>query len=178
VIRRILAFLLVGWALGFAAFVIFLPRPAGTVITDGIVVPTGGPGRIARGSELIERRLAKRMLISGVERTVRPVELAEKQEVPLIVLACCVDLGRTASDTRSNAAETAAWVKLHRYRSIRLVTSDWHMPRARFELQRVLPDSVVIVPDALRSDATLLVLFREYNKYLLRRFAVLVGVWR
>lgn len=177
-IRRILAFLIVGWALGFAGFVIFLPRPAGPVVTDGVVVPTGGPGRIARGSDLIERRLAKRMLISGVERTVRPAELAEKQEIPLIVLACCVDLGRTASDTRSNAAETAAWVKQHRYRSVRLVTSDWHMPRARFELKRVLPDNVAVLPDALRSDASLLVLFREYNKYLLRRFAVLVGVWR
>jgi uncharacterized SAM-binding protein YcdF (DUF218 family) len=178
VIRRIVAFLLVGWMLGFAVFVILLPRPAGPVITDGIVVPTGGPGRIARGSDLIERRLAKRMLISGVERTVRPTELAEKQEIPLVVLACCVDLGRTASDTRSNAAETAAWVKLHHYRSVRLVTSDWHMPRARFELQRALPDTVTVVADALRSDATLLVLFREYNKYLLRRSAVLVGVWR
>jgi uncharacterized SAM-binding protein YcdF (DUF218 family) len=178
VIRRICAFLVVGWALGFAAFVTFLPRPAGPVRTDGIVVPTGAPGRIARGSDIIERGLAKRMLISGVERTVRPAELSEKQAVPLIIMACCVDLGRSASDTRSNAAETAAWVKKNRYKSIRLVTSDWHMPRAKFELERALPPDVMIVPDGVRSDAALLELFREYNKYLLRRLAVLVGVWR
>jgi uncharacterized SAM-binding protein YcdF (DUF218 family) len=169
---------MVGWALGFAGFVIFLPRPAGPVKTDGIVVPTGAPGRIARGSQIIERGLAQRMLISGVERTVRPVELSEKQAVPLKIMACCVDLGKEASDTRSNAAETAAWVKKYRYRSIRLVTSDWHMPRAQFELTRVLDPAVRIVPDAVPSDASLLALFREYNKYLLRRFAVLVGVWR
>jgi uncharacterized SAM-binding protein YcdF (DUF218 family) len=178
VIRRIFAFLVVGWALGFAGFVVFLPRPAGPIKTDGIVVPTGAPGRIARGSDIIERHLAQRMLISGVERTVRPAELSEKQAVPLIIVACCVDLGKEASDTRSNAAETAAWVKKHRYRSIRLVTSDWHMPRAKFELSRVLDDTIIIVPDGVRSDASLLVLFREYNKYLLRRLAVLVGVWR
>lgn len=177
-IRRIFAFLIVGWALGFAAFVVLLPRAAGPVVTDGVVVLTGAEGRIARGSDTIEKHLAKRMLISGVDRTVRPAELAEKQEIPLIILACCVDLGKSASDTRSNAAETAAWVKAHGYASIRLVTSDWHMPRAQFELRRVLPDDVTIVPDALQSDASLLELLREYNKYLLRRFAVLVGVWR
>ena len=52
------------------------------------------------------------------------------------------------------------------------------MPRARFELSRVLDDNITIVADGIRSDASLLVLLREYNKYLLRRLAVLVGVWR
>lgn len=177
-IRRLFAFLIISWLLGFAVFVIALPRPAGDERTDAIVVPTGAPGRIARGSAIIERGLAKRMFVTGVERTVRPAELAEKQAVPLIVMACCVDLGREASDTRSNAAETAAWVEKHGYRSVRLVTSDWHMPRARFELARALGGDVRIVPDAVRSDATLIALFREYNKYLLRRAAVLAGIWR
>lgn len=175
-IRRIVALVLLVWALGFALFVVMLPRAAGPVRTDGIVVPTGAPGRIARGSDIIRAGLARRMLISGVERTVRPGELAEKQAIPMAVVACCVDLGRQAVDTRSNAAETALWVRRHGYRSVRLVTTDWHMPRARFELARALGKGVVIVPDAVRSDADLLSLWREYNKYLLRRLSVLVGM--
>jgi uncharacterized SAM-binding protein YcdF (DUF218 family) len=176
VIRRILALMLVVWALGFAVFVILLPRPAGLTRTDAIVVPTGAQGRIARGTELIAKRSAKRMLITGVDRRVKPRELAQAQQVSFRIMACCVDLGREASDTRSNANETTAWVWRHKYKTVRLVTSDWHMPRAQFELERALGDSATVLPDAVRSDASLAVLLREYNKYLFRRGAVLVGI--
>jgi uncharacterized SAM-binding protein YcdF (DUF218 family) len=91
-------------------------------------------------------------------------------------MACCVDLGREASDTRSNANETTAWVWRHKYKSVRLVTTDWHMPRAKFELERALGDTATVLPDAVRSDASLGVLLREYNKYLFRRIAVAGGL--
>ncbi len=175
-IRRLLALVLVVWALGFAVFVIMLPLPAGLTKTDAIVVPTGAQGRIARGIDLIAKRAARRMLITGVDRSVKPAELAEAQHVSLKVMACCVDLGREASDTRSNGDETAAWIRRNKYQSVRLVTSDWHMRRARFELERALGTDIVIIPDALRSDASLAVLLREYNKYLFRRVAVLIGL--
>ncbi len=175
-IRRILALALVAWALGFALFVILLPLPAGKTKTDGIVVPTGAQGRIARGMDLIAKSRARRMLITGVDRQVKPAELAEAQHVSLRTMACCVDLGREASDTRSNANETTAWVWRHKYKSVRLVTSDWHMPRAQFELERALGDTATVLPDAVRSDASLAVLLREYNKYLFRRVAVLTGL--
>ena len=110
-IRRLLALVLVAWALGFAAFVILLPLPAGLAKTDGIVVPTGAQGRISRGTELIAKQVARRMLITGVDRRVTRAALAEAQDVPLSIMACCVDLGREASDTRSNGDETAAWVR-------------------------------------------------------------------
>ena len=175
-IRRLLALVLVVWALGFAVFVIMLPLPAGLTKTDAIVVPTGAQGRIARGIDLIAKRAARRMLITGVDCSVKPAELAEAQHVSLKVMACCVDLGREASDTRSNGDETAAWIRRNKYQSVRLVTSDWHMRRARFELERALGTDIVIIPDALRSDASLAVLLREYNKYLFRRVAVLIGL--
>jgi uncharacterized SAM-binding protein YcdF (DUF218 family) len=175
-IRRVFALAVVAWALGFAAFVIALPLPAGLTKTDAIVVPTGAQGRIARGTDLIAKGAARRMLITGVDRHVSPAALAEAQQVPFPVMACCTDLGREASDTRSNANETAQWVWHHGYRSVRLVTSDWHMPRAKFELERTLGDTATVLPDAVRSDASLAVLLREYNKYLFRRVAVLIGL--
>ena len=55
-----------------------LPGPAGAERTDGIVVLTGGPGRLARGFELIERGAAERMLISGVDARCGPEELAAR----------------------------------------------------------------------------------------------------
>jgi uncharacterized SAM-binding protein YcdF (DUF218 family) len=172
-IRRLFSLLVLLWALGFVAFAIYLPRPAGDERTDGIVVLTGGPGRVKRGLDLLAQGRAQRMLVSGVDRRVRPIELAKVNGVSPTVLAR-VDLGRSAVDTRSNALETRRWIASHRYRSIRLITTDWHMTRARFELRQVM-QGVHVVPDAVPSEPDLWSLLREYHKYLLRRGAALAG---
>ena len=75
-IVRLAALALLGWVLGFAWFAIFLPEPLDGRRTDAIVVLTGGPGRIDRGIALMQQGAARRMLISGVDRSVRPGELA------------------------------------------------------------------------------------------------------
>jgi uncharacterized SAM-binding protein YcdF (DUF218 family) len=161
--------------LGFAVFVIALPGPADDRVTDAIVVPTGGPGRIARGAQLLARHKARRMFISGVDAKARSRDIAVTNDLDPALFACCVDLGREASNTRSNAEETIAWLRARKVKSVRLVTTDWHMPRARFELDRVVGSDIVIIDDAVDSHASFSVLMREYNKYLLRRLAVLGG---
>lgn len=175
-IRRILSLVALAWLLGFALFAVLLPRPAGAEHTDAIVVLTGGAGRIERGLELLEAGRAKRMLVSGVDRTVKPHELAIQYGKPRSFFECCIDLEAEAVDTRSNAEETAAWVAKRGYKSVRLVTTDWHMPRARFELKRELGDDVELMSDAVRSNPGFRTLLTEYNKYLLRRAAVLFGL--
>ncbi|MEP6785256.1 MAG: YdcF family protein [Sphingomonadales bacterium] len=174
---RLIAFVPLLWALGFAAFVIFLPGPADINIrTDAIVVPTGGPGRIARGIEVLAAKRATRMFISGADRSTSAASIARVGSFDKRLFACCVDVGHEASNTRANAEETSDWLKGRKARSLRLVTTDWHMPRAWFELERVIGSDVRIVTDAVESDADLSVLVREYNKYLLRRVAALGGL--
>ena len=172
-IRRMLSLLVILWGLGFAWFAIDLPQPAGDENTDAIVVLTGGPGRIQRGLAMLKTGHARRMLVSGVDRRVRPEDLENAFHAGPILLAR-VDLGRSAVDTRSNALETRRWIADHHYKSIRLVTTDWHMRRARFELRQVLSD-VIVVPDAVKSEPDLMGLLREYHKFLFRRFAALIG---
>jgi len=172
-IRRLFSAILILWALGFAWFAIDLPRSAGNENTDGIVVLTGGPGRIQRGLDVLAAGHARRMLVSGVDRRVRLVDLQTAFHVAPNVLSR-IDLGRSAVDTRSNALETRRWIAQHHYRSIRLVTTDWHMRRARFELRQVLRD-VKVVRDAVPSEPDLMGLLREYHKYLLRKAASLIG---
>ena len=173
---RALALVALVYLLGFAAFMVALPQPAGAERTDAIVVPTGGQGRIARGIELIRDRSAKRMLITGADPDVRPGELAVAYGVPRSLFACCIDLGSEAVDTRSNAEETAAWVKRHRYRTVRLVTSDWHVPRARMELGAAMGRGVLILGDGVPSTPRLGTLVNEYNKLILRRVALWLGL--
>ena len=175
-IVRAISFLILLYALGYALFVVLLPGEADDRRTDAIVVLTGGAHRLERGLDLLERGRAERMLISGVARTVRPVELAVRYEADEALFDCCVDLGRESVDTRSNADETGRWLDKHEFKTVRLVTTDWHMPRARFELSRRVPDGVELLSDAVPSKPSFSQLFTEYNKYLLRHAAVLVGL--
>lgn len=175
-IRRILAFTLLAWILGFAWFALFLPRPADPAKADAVVVLTGGTNRIDRGLEIMRQGNAKRMLISGVDRDVKPAELASQYKDATKIFACCVDLGFRAVDTRSNALETARWVKRHNIKSLRLVTNNWHMRRARFELDQAIPSDVLITNDAVVAAPSFSVLLKEYTKLLLRAFAALLGI--
>lgn len=174
-IRRILAAIVIVWAAGFAWFAVALPGPLplggeGTT-TDAIVVPTGGAGRIDRGLEVLVAGHAEEMLVSGVDREVKPGEFAEQFSVPMQTMECCVTLGYAAVDTRGNAVEIADWLEDRNYKSVRLVTTDWHMWRAAGELRHVLPDEVEIVEDASASDPSLKTLLLEYHKLLASRIA-------
>lgn len=173
---RVFLLLLTAFVIGYGLFAALLPRPAGDERTDAIVVLTGGSGRLDRGFELMRRGLARQMLISGVARTVRAEELAFHYHVDPRLLACCVTLGRESFDTRSNADEVAHWLERQHFRSIRLVTNDLHMPRARYEIRKRIGGDVEIVSDAVPTELDVRQIFIEYNKYLLGRAADLIGI--
>lgn len=173
-IRRLIATAALLWALGFALFVVTLPGPADGEETDGVIVLTGGPGRLQRGLAVLREGKAKRMLISGVARQVTRHELEVAYHIPPALMAR-TDLGNESVDTRSNADEAKDWIDARHYRSIRLVTTDWHMPRARLELRRMTRDGLHILPDPVKSHPSFAVLLREYNKYLLRLGATVAG---
>jgi len=176
-IRRVLSVLFLIWVTGFLWFVVALPRPAEEAIrTDAVIVPTGGAGRIARGLEVLDAGLAAKMLVSGVDPEVKPGEFAAEFGVAPERMDCCVTLGFAAVDTRSNAAETAKWVAQNEVRSLRLVTTDWHMRRAAGELDRALPDHVTVIRDAVPSRPDLGTLFLEYHKLLASRAAGLADL--
>ncbi len=176
-ILRFFCFLLLLWMIGFAWFAIDLPRTAADdVQTDSIVVLTGGPQRIEHALRLLEANKAKNLLISGVDRDVKPGELAAAYNRDETLFNCCIDLGFQAVDTRSNALETARWAAGRKDTSIRLVTSDWHMRRARLELERAVPSDIAIISDAVATAPSLGTLFKEYNKFLMRRTAALAGI--
>jgi len=175
VIWRALLFLLIAWALGFAVFMLSLGAPLDGRKTDAIVVLTGASGRIDRGLAVLRAGDAKRMLVSGVDPDVRPGEFAAQYRIDRRLFASSIDLGWQAVDTRSNADETAKWVRRHGYKTVRLVTSDWHMPRARLELGHALGRDAEVIGDGVRSHPPFAMLLREYHKYLVRRLALLVG---
>jgi len=170
-LRRIIASVVLVWILGFAWFAMALPQPVDGGKVDAVIVLTGGEGRISRGLETLEKGWARRMLVSGVDREVRPREFQAQHKVPARLMKCCITLGYESVDTRSNAREAARWLQDNKLTSVRLVTTDWHMRRAAYELGQLAPRSVVVVEDAVPSHPRLRDLFLEYNK-LLARFAL------
>ncbi len=175
-ILRFVSFLLLAYALGFMLFAVTLGRPAGGGRTDAAVALTGGAGRIEQGVEVLRQGKAKRLLVSGTDPAVTKSDLARRLPRSGRLLNCCADLDSTSVDTRSNAEEAGRWLDQNRFRSFRLITSDWHMRRARYEFGLVLGDKYEMVPDGVRTQPSFMILFGEYNKYLLRRVAVLLEV--
>lgn len=174
-IRRALSAILLVWAFGFLWFAGAMPRPAGAAKADAVVVLTGGNGRIDRGLEVLRSGRAKRLFVSGVDREVRPHEFAIEYGVSAKQMACCVTLGFESVDTRSNAMEIARWVATAKIKSARVVTNDWHMRRAIFELSATLPKDVTVIEDAVTSQPSFRILFLEYHKLLARMISRIWG---
>ena len=176
-IIRFSAFFAILYALGFALFAVTLGSPADADApnVDAIVVITGGKGRIEHATHLLDQGKGKRLLIAGADPSVRKVDLVRLLGGRRKLFDCCVDLGSESVDTRSNAEEAKRWVGRRRYKTIRLVTSDWHMRRARFEFDRQL-NGISIISDAVRTEPPFMTLFAEYNKYVLRRLSVWLDI--
>lgn len=144
--------------------------------TDAIVVLTGGSGRIEQGLELLARKRAQMLFVSGVSPGIGIDELSQTTKSFPQHLTPCIVLGHEASNTRGNALETARWMRVQGFRSLRLVTATYHMPRSLLEFRRVMPEIEVLAHPVLSDNfkhrnwwrwagsASLLV--TEYSKYL------------
>lgn len=143
---------------------------------DGIAVLTGGAARIDEAMKLLTQQKAKRLLITGVNRTTSTEELKQLASQGDQLFSCCVDIDKEARNTIDNATETSQWVARNHYTSVIVVTSNYHMPRALAELARVMP-GVTLIPYSVVDNnvhldrwwtfpGTTRLLISEYLKYL------------
>ena len=165
-------------AIGFLIFTRSIERskPEPERTADGIAVLTGGVARIDEAMKLLAQQKAKRLLITGVNRTTSTEALKQLASEGDQLFSCCVDIDKEARNTIDNATETSQWVAQHHYNSIIVVTSNYHMPRALAELARVMP-GVILIPYSVVDNnvhlerwwtypGTTKLLVSEYLKYL------------
>ena len=181
------------WLAGLVAFVSVIPTSsdAPDERTDAIVVLTGGSERLAEGLRLLAAGRADKLFVSGVGKDVELASLLQGLPAGAILpdpaqRACCIMLGHGADNTLGNARETAAWMAGQGFRSLRLVTADYHMPRSLIEFRRAMPDIRIIghpvfPPQVMRTGwwrwpGTTGLLIGEYDKLLLSLARGLV-VW-
>ncbi|MBQ9271799.1 MAG: YdcF family protein [Alphaproteobacteria bacterium] len=141
--------------------------------TDAIVVLTGGRNRITESISLLNSGIADKMFISGVSKKVTIAQIEDKAGVALLFPEK-VDLGYKAQNTLGNASEIKEWIEKNNINSIRLVTSNYHLPRSMAELASYhLPLKIIAHPvysEKISKNwwagwGTLKFLFAEYNKY-------------
>jgi uncharacterized SAM-binding protein YcdF (DUF218 family) len=135
--------------------------------------------------DLLAGGYGKRLLISGVHPTNGLNDIQRLLPDSQRLLACCVDLDRSAVNTRSNATETRRWVIERGFHSLIVVTSNYHMPRAIVELSSAMPE-IKLIPFAVIGDkwrdepwwasgAALRLLLSEYAKFLFAELRVAIG---
>lgn len=151
---------------------------------QAIVVLTGGGGRVEYGFELLAQGRGDALFISGVNENVPLGALIAKAPQTMRSLLFTISgqkifIGRDARNTIGNAEESAEWVRQGNYKSILLVTADYHMPRSLIEFEQELPEvrlipAAVITrdyrsPDWLSDNAIRNLLLSEFHKLIAAR---------
>ena len=172
--------LVLAWAAGLVWFIRLADRAEPPPPhADGIVALTGGANRVETALHLLAEGRAEWLLVSGIGPGPDLATLAKRSLVDAAPLAARIELGRQATSTRGNAAETAAWVRVKDIHSLIVVTAWYHMPRALTELARAVP-GVVLYPSPVEPEgshppdlamvwAMARLLAEEYSKYLAAR---------
>ena len=161
-----------------AGFMWFASQPAPenqSTPTDAIVVLTGGRLRLQTGMALLRDGKGRKLFVSGVNHQVDLDELLRVSGNADWAF-CCTALGHEADNTLGNARETAQWMRQQGFKSLRLVTAWYHMPRSLLELDRAMPELEIIAhpvfPDEVSQEhwwasrSALILLAGEYGKYL------------
>jgi len=137
----VVAVIWLGGLLAFADRVQRLAPPDPVPQADGIVALTGASdARIQEAMDLLRAGKGRRLLVSGVNKVVTRDQLKKVTLAPSSVYDCCVDLDFDATNTVSNAKFTADWARAKGYRSLIVVTSDYHVPRSMLELKGAMPE--------------------------------------
>lgn len=180
---------IVAWAIGLTRYANRIPVQAAapSATADAIVVLTGGSKRMDAGVELLTAGAAPMLFVSGVDHRVDPARVRDLvpdlgASLDQATIDCCIVLGYGASDTLGNARETALWARATGRKSLVLVTSNYHMPRARLEFEHALPEVALtaypVVPADVRMEAwwrwpgTFGLIAGEWTKYIFARVRI------
>lgn len=188
--KKLVILLILLWMAGLGWFINQITVKAdlkpSAQICDSIIVLTGGSERIRRGFELLLDGKGSSLFISGVGEGTTTGQLIaanitnKNQQAKLAKMN--IILGRTALDTRSNAQEVRDFIDHEQLKSIRLVTANYHMPRALLEIERRIPTTQIIPEPVFPEDfhrngwwkhaGSLRLVLSEYMKYLAIRLGI------
>ncbi len=175
-VRLAILICVVFYLAGYFAYAYYVSRLKPLDIpADVIIVVTGKGGyRLKTGYQLLVRRKANKLFISGVNKENSPLEIQRNLNAIPSVFECCVELGYFAKNTWENGIEVNTWLNQHDYQSAILVTSNYHMPRAYMVLKHHISKEITLHPYPIFvfkkapefKDLVSTRWIKEYTKYL------------
>ena len=152
--------------------------------SPNIVILTGGTNRIKDGLKIIayfskSKKINYKILVSGtgIGFTKKSLERKLGPNFNPQLIQCCIDLDSVSKNTFTNASETLKWTNKNNIREFILITSNYHMPRAKLEFRNIMPNLKIYtysitpkkhdIKNWLSSYQTFSLVFIEYCKYIL-----------
>ena len=193
--KTLIFFALLAALCWFIGFIWFIGQVPGTSLKQSLsppkaeigVVLTGDNGRIIHGLLALYEKKVDTLFISGVNATISDDALFSSLGNDLGIklyelLKANIVIGRDARSTRGNALESYEFFqKQPQIKSFTLITSNYHVPRALHEFQRVFSEdyTVYLYPaytekfpaDWWRYKHSSLLMASEYHKFLISYFA-------
>jgi uncharacterized SAM-binding protein YcdF (DUF218 family) len=149
---------------------------------DAIVVLTGGSNRLEHGLQLLVDGKGKVLFISGVGKAASLTALLQNVPADLRnkTLQRTILLGYEAENTIGNAREISEWLSKEGHKTVRLVTSNYHMPRSLEEMRIAAPGTVFLPAPVFPQEFVLYEWWRnsfsrnmilsEYHKFIAGKF--------
>ena len=148
---------------------------------DSIVVLTGDKFRISKGMEILSNGIGEKLLLSGVNKNIKLTNIMNEFPKYKNFFDCCVEIENISSNTFENSRETFLWLEKNKYNSVLIVSSDYHIPRAKLEFGKFL-NSKNTYYHPVKSNNNLMAigkikkLFLEYVKYMRTYISLAVGL--
>ncbi len=148
---------------------------------DSIVVLTGDKFRISKGMEILSNGIGEKLLLSGVNKNIKLINIKDEFPKYKKFFDCCVEIENISSNTFENSRETFLWLEKNKYNSVLIVSSDYHMPRAKLEFEKFLNTKntyyhPVNSNNNLKAIGKIKKLFLEYVKYMRTYISLAVGL--
>ena len=148
---------------------------------DSVVVLTGDKFRIVKGLELLSQNPESKLLLSGVNKDIPPVEIENAFPKYKKLFVCCIEIESISENTFENIRETFLWIRNNGYRNTTIVTSDYHLPRVKLESKRLInSENIYYVPTKNVSEerfSRMKKLVIEYIKYLRTYISLSIGLY-
>ena len=156
------------------------PVPAPPPRVDLIVALSGGSGRLAEAVRLLHEGRAPVLLLVGFQGPAVAARLGEHPDAAALAREGRIVVEPRSESTLDDARRTRALVEARGARSVLVITSVYHVPRAELTFQTLLPSGVAVYvrPVAtarFRADAwdadepSRRIVFGEFMKYLVYR---------
>ena len=148
---------------------------------EGIIVLTGDKFRISEGLKILNSEIGYKLLISGVNKEISIEEI--KKEFPKYeqLFNCCIELENISTNTFENIREIFFWKKNNNIKNILLITSDYHLPRVKLEVNRLLLEKETyyygVKYENQKINIRMKKLIVEYIKYLRTRISLGIGLY-